>query len=275
MWFEDEGQIIETPSGTSHVLDIGKGPVAVLLHGSGPGVSAGVNWYRTIGPLSRDFRVIAPDFRGFGKTPPPADGQYSMDRWAAQVLEILDALDIPTAHLIGNSLGARVSMNLASAAPDRIGRVVLMGGPSPMYRKNEELNTVYSYEPDREQMGRILRELFAYDPAIVEQAMVDRRYEYSIRPGAAAVYATITKTIEDDLQSGLLTPEIVRAISSPTLIVHGRDDRVVPVACAEELIGLIDGAESHLFSRCGHWAQIEHAARFNTLVTDFLRAGTD
>ncbi|MCL2533991.1 MAG: alpha/beta fold hydrolase [Nocardiaceae bacterium] len=247
----------------------------MLLHGSGPGASAGVNWYRNIEALSQRFRVIAPDLIGFGKTGAPSTGEYGIDGWIAQVLDILDALELPTASLVGNSLGARIALNVAAKAPERVDSLVLMGGVSPSSDRTAETRTVHSYEPDREQMRMILRDLFAYDPEIVDEAMIDLRYEDTIRPGVADEYVKVTTAISRDRAPGVFTPELVRSVSAPTLVVHGMNDRVVPVTCAYELLDLIDGAEGHLFTRCGHWAQIEHAPRFNTLVTDFLRAADE
>jgi len=270
MWFEECGRILDTAGGKSFVLDKGEGAAVVLLHGSGPGATAGVNWYRNIESLARNFRVIAPDFAGWGRSEWPADGAYSTRMWVEQVISVLDVLGIPKAHIVGNSLGARIGLNLASVEPARVGRLILMGGSSPSMGKSPGRSAVYRYEPSLDHMRSILRDLFAYDPEIVEEAMVERRYADSVRPGAQEEYVKITEAIVRDTSPGMFTPDLVRGVKRPTLIIQGRDDRVVPLRCATELAELIDGAELHVFNRCGHWAQIEHAERFNALVTDFL-----
>ncbi len=66
--------------------------------------------------------------------------------------------------------------------------------------------------------------------------------------------------------------DAIRAITAPTLIVHGRDDLVIPLQNAYDLLHLIDDAQLHVFGRCGHWTQLEHAAEFTELVTDFLQS---
>ncbi len=64
--------------------------------------------------------------------------------------------------------------------------------------------------------------------------------------------------------------EAIASITAPTLVVHGRDDQVIPLQNAFDLLGLIDDAQLHVFGHCGHWTQLEHAAAFTALVTDFL-----
>jgi 2-hydroxymuconate-semialdehyde hydrolase len=274
MWHEESGRVIETSGGTSYVLDVGDGPAVVLLHGSGPGVTGGINWYRNIGPLSQHFRVIVPDLVGWGRTSVRPAQPYGVETWAKQIIEILEALDISRSHFVGNSLGARITVSMAATRPDPINRIVLMGGPSPSMHKTKGLQKVYSYTPDLAGMRATLRELFAYNPDIVDEAMVERRYQDSVRPGFQDEYVKITQAVSRELEPDVFSIDSICHIDRPTLVVHGQDDLVVPVECGFELARLIDGAELHVFSRCGHWAQIEHASRFNSVVLDFLRAGT-
>ena len=70
-----------------------------------------------------------------------------------------------------------------------------------------------------------------------------------------------------------ITEEQVRAVTVPTLLVHGREDKVVPPEVSWTMVGLLPDADLHVFARCGHWTQIERAAEFNALVADFLNGG--
>jgi len=111
----------------THYHDVGAGAPLLLLHGSGPGVSAMANWRHTMGPLAEHFRVLAPDMVGFGYTSRPDGIVYGPDTWLAHVVGFLDALGIERAHVIGNSLGARIALGLALQHPDRVDRLVLYG----------------------------------------------------------------------------------------------------------------------------------------------------
>src|ERR1700744_3980590 len=85
-------------------LEAGAGEPIVMLHGSGPGVSAMANWQRNIGPLAHRFRVLAPDIVGFGATERPDDVTYSLRTWTDQIWAFLDALGIEKTAIVGNSL---------------------------------------------------------------------------------------------------------------------------------------------------------------------------
>lgn len=85
--------------------DVGEGQPVILIHGSGPGVSAYANWRLTIPALSKFYRVIAPDMVGFGFTDRPENYNYSKDNWVNHVIGVMDALEIEKAHIVGNSFG--------------------------------------------------------------------------------------------------------------------------------------------------------------------------
>src|SRR5262249_17733542 len=128
-------------------LDAGSGPPVVLLHGSGPGVSAQANWQRNIGPLSKRFRVLAPDLVGFGATERPDDIVYSLRTWVDHVWSFLDALGIGRASIIGNSLGGRIALSMAAERPDRVAKMVLMGSPGVGMTMTPGLMALRAYTP--------------------------------------------------------------------------------------------------------------------------------
>src|SRR5690349_16740322 len=93
--------------------DLGQGPPVLLLHGSGPGVSAWANWRLTMPELAKRFRVIAPDIVGFGHTERPAGTRYSLDTWTTHALDLLDGMEIDKVSLVGNSFGGALALALA------------------------------------------------------------------------------------------------------------------------------------------------------------------
>src|ERR1700730_11380000 len=105
--------------------DQGVGEPVLLIHGSGPGVTAWANWRLTMPALARTRRVIAPDIAGFGYTERRPDTRYDMDFWVAHLTGLLDALDIEQTDLVGNSLGGALALAMAVRYPQRVRQLVL------------------------------------------------------------------------------------------------------------------------------------------------------
>ena len=121
------GKRVRTGAFESNVHDQGKGAPVLLIHGSGPGVSAWANWRLVLPALAEQRRVIAPDMVGFGYTDRPQGIEYGMPVWVQQAVDLMDALGVERADLVGNSFGAGLALALAIRAPQRVRRLVLMG----------------------------------------------------------------------------------------------------------------------------------------------------
>jgi 2-hydroxymuconate-semialdehyde hydrolase len=248
----------------------GSGPTVVLVHGSGPGVSAWANWRLTIPALAEQFDVVAPDVVGFGFTDRPAGFHYSLDAWREHLLGFMDALGVERFSIVGNSFGGGLAISMAVHAPDRVERLVLMGACGVSFPLTEGLDRVWGYEPSLEAM-RDLLDIFAFDRSLVTDELALMRYEASVRPGFQESFSAMFPPPRQNGVDDLATPEEqIRGIRRPTLVVHGRDDRVIPLDNAYRLLQLVDDSRLHVFGRCGHWTQIEHAEEFNRLVADFL-----
>ncbi|HVW51882.1 MAG TPA: alpha/beta hydrolase [Trinickia sp.] len=248
--------------------DHGEGPAVLLIHGSGPGVTAWANWRLTMPALSSRFRVIAPDMVGFGETRRPEGHHYSMQTWLAHLLGLLDALDIERAHVVGNSFGGALALALAIHAPERVGKLVLMGSAGVSFPITAGLDAVWGYEPSIDTM-RALLDIFAFDRSRVTDELAKLRYEASIRPGYHEAFSRMFPAPRQRWVDALASDdEQIRRVAHETLIVHGRDDRVIPLETSLRLHALIERSQLHVFGQCGHWTQIEHAARFNRLVAD-------
>ena len=265
-----EPRTIDAGGVQTSYLEAGAGEPVVMLHGSGPGVSAIANWQHNIGALAQRFRVLAPDIVGFGATQRPDDVVYSLRTWTDQIWAFLDAHGIEKTAIVGNSLGGRIALQMATDCPDRITKMVLMGAPGVGMTLTDGLAALRAYDPSHDAMRELLRNYFAVDPAMITDELVAIRYEASIADGAFESYRAM---FFDPRHTGSelgITEDEARAITTPALLVHGREDRVVPMQVSVTMLGLLPNADLHVFSACGHWTQIERAEEFSALVSDYL-----
>ena len=255
---------------TTNYHDVGDGFPALFIHGSGPGVSAWANWRLVMPALSERLRVIAPDMAGFGFSERPAGIRYDLDTWVAQAIGLLDALGLEQADVVGNSFGGALALAMAIRHPQRVRRLVLMGSVGVPFDITEGLDAVWGYTPSFENMRRIM-DYFAWDRSLVNDELAELRYRASIRPGFQESFGAMFPAPRQRWVDALASrEEHIRALPHETLIVHGRDDRVIPLLTSLTLAEWIDRSQLHEYGRCGHWTQIEHAARFAKLVGDFL-----
>ncbi len=267
------GKQVQCGAITTNYHDVGEGPPVLLLHGSGPGVSAWANWRQTIGTLKNGFRMLAPDMAGFGYSETPADTVYSRQMWLDQIVSFMDQLGIEKAHVIGNSFGGSMALALAIAHPQRVNKLVLMGSVGVDFPITDALDAVWGYEPSLENMRQVMR-TFAYDQSLISEELLALRLQASQR--LHAQYSKMFPAPRQRWVQAMAHPEAdIRRIPHATLLVHGRDDKVIPPACSLTLLQWMDNSELHMFARCGHWTQIEHAAAFNALVAAFLSRPDD
>ena len=256
--------------------DLGDGHPVLMIHGSGPGVSAWANWRLVMPSLARQARVIAPDMVGFGFSDRPAGQRYDMDTWIAQAIGLLDALGIRQTDLVGNSFGGGLALALTIRHPERVRRLVLMGSVGVPFPITPGLEAVWGYTPSFESM-RTLLDVFAFDRGLVNDELARLRYVASIRPGFQESFAAMFPAPRQRWVDAMASAEAdIRALPHETLMIHGREDQVIPLHTSRTLADWIPRSQLHVFGRCGHWSQIEHAARFARLVGDFLgEARTD
>ena len=245
-------------------------PPVLLLHGSGPGVTAYANWRLTIPALATRVRVVAPDLVGFGFTERPDGVEYDMDTWVGQVVGLLDALGIERASVVGNSFGGALALRLAARYPDRVDRLVLMGSVGVPFPITDGLDRVWGYEPSIESMKELIG-LFAHSRELVTDELAEVRYRASVQPGFQESFAAMFPAPRQRWVDAMVTPdEEIAALPHRTLVVHGREDRIIPLDNALHLLRTVPDVQLHVFGRCGHWTQIEHADAFNRLVLDFV-----
>jgi 2-hydroxy-6-oxonona-2,4-dienedioate hydrolase len=253
----------------------GSGEPVVMIHGSGPGASGWSNFHRNVQPLAEaGCRVVLMDCPGWGRSDPVVCTGSRAELNARALLGLLDALGLERAHLVGNSMGAHSAVAFALAHPHRVGKMVLMGGGTggvssfvPMPTEGIKLiNTLYR-NPTLENLKRMMQ-VFVYDPgALTEDLLQGRLRNMLARPDH----------LQNFVRSSELNPRQyadvgarLGEVATPTLVIWGRDDRFVPLDVGLRLVAGLKDADLHVFSRCGHWAQWEHADKFNRTVADFI-----
>jgi 2-hydroxymuconate-semialdehyde hydrolase len=269
---------VEVAGISTAVIDTGMpagvtAPPVLLLHGSGPGVTAFANWRPIIPAVAASRRVIAPDQLGFGGTATGEPRTYGRAAWTDHALALLDTLGIETVDIIGNSMGGAVALSIAAARPRAVRRLVLMGSMGVAMVLPGGLDAVWGYTPGREQMRQVIG-LFAHNRGLVTDELVELRYRASLDPPVrdswAAMFPAPRQRWVDDLA---LSGAELTSIGVPVLLVHGRDDRVVPWrSSSAQLVDLLPDARLHVLSRCGHWTMIERTADFLAVVEPFLAA---
>jgi 2-hydroxy-6-oxonona-2,4-dienedioate hydrolase len=260
-----------------HYNDLGAGDeVVLMLHGSGPGATGWANFNRNIAPLvDAGYRVIMLDCPGWGKSDPVVCTGSRSELNARCVKGLLDVLGLERVHLLGNSMGGHSAVAFALNHPRLVGKLVLMGGgtggPSqfvPMPTEGIKLLQGLYREPTIENLRRMMS-VFVYDASSLTEELFEARL---------ANMLTRREHLENFVKSLAANPRQftdygprLGEIQAPTLVIWGRDDRFVPLDVGLRLVWGLANAELHVFNRCGHWAQWEHADRFNRMTLDFLR----
>jgi len=270
-----ENSIVDVAGVATAVLDTGETgsglPPVLLLHGSGPGVSAAANWRAVLPALRAGRRVIAPDQLGFGGTATGESRTFGRAAWTGHALALLDALGVDQVDVIGNSMGGAVALSMAVARPSAVRRLVLMGTMGVAMPLPAGLDAVWGYTPSVEGMREVIG-LFAYDRRLISDDLVRLRYEASLQPSVrdswAAMFPEPRQRWVDDLA---LAGAELAAVRQPVLMVHGSDDRVVPWrSSSEPLVDLLPDCRLHVIGGCGHWTMIEKTAEFLAVVEPFL-----
>ena len=238
-------------------------------------------WQENIAALAREHRVYALDLVGFGRTEKPKTS-YTMDYLAGFVLRFMDALGIDRATLVGNSMGGGIAMLVAGQAPGRVDKLVLVSPVglgrtiSPILRLMAapilgELMT----RPGEEGVTRMMRASL-YHPARASAAFLARATDIALLPGGQAPFLGLLRSL--GTVGGLKHHALetfagnLPRIQASTLVVWGRQDRILPVAHAATAMAGLRRARLHLLDEAGHFPHMDQPERFNAAVLDFLGA---
>lgn len=272
-------QELSTPKGTLRYYDTGKGPTVLFLHGSGPGVTGWRNFRGVLPAFSAHFRCLVLEFPGFGVSD-DAGGHPMVDAQGA-VAPFLDGLGVDRVDIVGNSMGGGVGINFGIHHPDRLRRLVTIGGIgtnvfSPGPSEGIRLLQEFTEDPTRTRLVDWLRSM-VYDEALVTEELIAERWESATDPETlAAARRMYGKKAFAQMMAFMRSSDIpqpwttMHKVAAPTLLTWGRDDRVSPLDMALIPMRSIPQAELHVFPNCGHWAMIEAKAAFEATVLSFL-----
>jgi 2-hydroxymuconate-semialdehyde hydrolase len=258
----------------THYLECGEGYPVVLVHSGEYGASAELSWEYNIDALAAHFRVIAPDWLGFGQTDKLFDFSGGSGRRITHLRRFLEVLDISSAFFIGSSFGASTLARQAASTEAllSIDAMVLSAGGG-FVPNNDARRIVVDYDCTEEGMRRIVGVLFEGAQWPADSTYVKRRYESSIVPGAwEATAAARLKSPLAPERSNIGQPDRTEyeKISCPTLVVAGAADKLREPGYAEQLGARIPDCEVHVYDNCGHLPHIENAEIFNREVVAFL-----
>lgn len=272
-----EFRAVQTRAGRLSILQAGSGAPVVAIPGLG---GTKISFLTTVAALApQGFRVVALDLPGFGDSDKPIGAAYDAAYFARAVIALLDALELETVHLVGNSMGGRVALEVGMEHASRVRRLALLS-PSLAWRRERAWAPLLRLV--RPELG-----LLQLAPRGAVEALVRRivpggndgwaaagvdeflRAYHSPR-GRAAFYAAARHIyLEDpDGEHGFWTR--LRALAVPALFVWGRHDRLVPIAFARHVGDAVPAAR-HLELRCGHVPQLERPRETHEAIAAFLR----
>lgn len=252
----------------THYLEAGKGPVLVLVHGGGAGADSWGNWQSCMPRYAAQFRVIAVDMPGFGRTekPDPKLFDYSQAGRNRHLAAFIEGLGAGPVNLIGNSMGGATSLGVAMAKPQLIAKLVLMGSagldvnnPDPAVRQ-----ALSGYDFTPEGMRRLMRFLTGPDYAIDED-LLRYRYELTLDAASRAAMAAIR-------DAGKLTypREEIAAVLTPTLVVGGKEDKIAVLARTYGYLDILKNSWGFVVPHCGHWVMMEAPQEFVAVTSAFF-----
>jgi pimeloyl-ACP methyl ester carboxylesterase len=275
-----EGTLREMPTdaGVLRYHEAGVGSPLLLLHGSGPGVTGWRNFRGILATFAQHFRCLILEFPGFGVS--DDFGGHPMLTAQGAAGTFVEALELDSIDIVGNSMGGGVGINFAIRHPDKVRRLVTIGGigtniftpgPSEGIRLLQE----FTEDPTRQRLVDWLHSM-VYDPALVTDELIEERWQLATDPatlearrmyGKAAFAAMMTAMRNSDTP---LPWALMHKVQAPTLLTWGRDDRVSPLDMSLIPMRTIPNAEMHVFPNCGHWAMIEAKQAFEATVLSFL-----
>lgn len=274
-------QIRDVPVGRHPIstLTMGSGPDVLLLHGLG-GTRASL--FDTAAALSASYRVHIPDLPGFGSSSKPARGAYNAGWFAEIMLGLMDQLEISDAHLVGNSMGGRVAIEMGLLAPQRINALGLLcpavawikRGLHPIVRLLRPEFGMLPHQFRRSMVSNQFWSMFGdrsvIDPAVGELMVDEFRRIYSTA-GARLAFLASARNIYLEAPFGRngFYPRLA-GLEPPALFVWGTRDKLVPARFSRHVTRWLPSAEQVTLDGCGHVPQVECPERTTELLQDFF-----
>jgi pimeloyl-ACP methyl ester carboxylesterase len=277
-------RVIDVGGVSTFLLDEGAGDPLLLVHGSGPGITAAMSWDPVIEPLAAARRVLAVDMPGYGKSAPLPDADTPVNV-AAHLERLLDELGIGEAAVVGHSRGGRIATELAILAPARVSSLAIIGSGSvaPGGHVNadgswtEAAIALVNFGRDGDTSFERFREgyntqLFAQEN--LPDEVLRPYYDESVSSGVLAHFIEQMR-VNDPLNyyhkqdtSGFEAK--LRSLRMPVLVVWGREDECSAYQKGLGLVDVIPDVEFSLLPRCGHFVMADQPRRFAQVLAGFL-----
>jgi pimeloyl-ACP methyl ester carboxylesterase len=258
----------------THYIEAGSGPTVVLMHSGEFGAAAEVSWERTIPALAGRYRVVAPDWLGFGRTDKVFDFAAPRERSLGHMRRFFEVMQIAEADFVGNSFGGSTLVQIAARRPVifplRSLTLCSGGGFTP---DNEHRRTLLAYDGSEAAMRALVRAMM-FDPRWADDdAHIAKRQEFAHMPGAfecASAPRLRAPFREGPAPFGQPDMTPYENVAVPTLVVAGAEDRLREKGYAQAIAQRIPDCEVHVLADCGHCPNIEKAEEFNALLLAFL-----
>jgi pimeloyl-ACP methyl ester carboxylesterase len=256
-----------------HVRDEGPHdakPPVILLHGTGNSLHT---WDGVAQRLKSDYRVVSVDRPGFGLTGPNPSGDYSMEYYVGFMQRFLGAMEIDRCILVGSSAGGRVAWRFALAEPERVERLVLIGAAGYPRTTPQALGFRLAMSPigsfilhvlPKSSMASSVKRTYG-DPSKVTDEVIDRSYEVFLREGVRDALGPALRQARNSDDYPL-----IKNVVTPTLIIWGTKDSVVPLANAERFKADIQGSRLVVLPGAGHLPQEEAPAETSSALEAFF-----
>lgn len=258
-------------SGDEHVI---------LVHGLGGAKSS---FYETVAALTPEYTVHAIDLPGFGSSSKPLPASYNAEFFARHVLRFMDTLAIDRAHLVGNSMGGRVSLEIGFQAPSRV-RTLSLLAPAMAFRRGREwvplirilrpelaaIPHVLRPEQVRDRFWRMISRPERLDPSVGDIASDEFLRTYRSRSARIAFYAAARQIYLESPDGPKGFWARLGQLEPPALFIWGSDDPLVPAGFSRHVAEALPDAPQVVLSDCGHVPQIELPERTHELIGEFV-----
>ena len=253
-----------------------EGPVLILIHGLGRSLET---WKLNIDALAQKHRVYALDLAGFGRSDKPMV-QYSVPYLTQFVRDFLVSQQVDRATIIGNSMGGAIALQMAFSHPEWIHKLILVapvGFGTELYMGLRLVTVPYIGEimTRPHHIGaRFMLKSIIFDKSLITNEMIDLEFQIAALPGAGNA---LLATARSFLGIKGVKPKFVNSIVSnvhrlkcPTLVIWGKQDKILPVRQAHHAAHKIPNAKLKLLDECGHTPSLEYSETFNSTVLEFL-----
>jgi len=269
-----KGSFVSVDGKKVHYIEKGNGEPVIFIHGF---LYHTVMWKKNMDALAEKFKVYAIDLYGWGFSERLDETEYGFERYAKQVMGFMDALNIPKASLVGQSMGGGISVHVAAYHPQRINRLILVD-PAVLPYPETVTGRIYQLPFVGEFLNAIpgdgllksnLKKIWFHDGSKVTDAYVEEVAQPLSIKGS---YSCMMYILRNVLKPPFVEREanLLATMNKPILIIHGREDKAVPLENSKVLNDLWTGSKLVVFERAGHTPQEEHPEIFNQLAKEFL-----